>query len=100
MSRPSDDEDDDHDEEESESPADDEHSSSSLDDQLTELSANLAPSDSDLLEALGRYSIYGNESARMMTMPVGAEGFGPATWVQQFYVDGEQPMLIVLPVER
>ena len=94
MSRqPSDDDDD-------ESPADSEQSLPSLDDQLTELSENLAPGGSELLEELGPYSIYENTSSRMMTMPVGAEGFGPVSWVRQFYVDGEQPMLIVLPLDR
>lgn len=81
-----------------ESPTRDDQSSPSLDDRLNEICEELASGDSEILEELGRYSIYENSSSRMLTVPVNAKRFDLVSQVKQFYVDGEQPMLIILPL--
>jgi len=76
----------------------DEEPSTTLDGQLREIK-QLAATESDILEELGFYSIHHRETSRLLTVPIEAEGFDDVAKVKQFYVDdGEQPMLIVLPV--
>lgn len=73
-------------------------SPATLDEHLHEIK-QLAASESDSLEELGFYSIHDRETCRLLTVPTEAEGFDDAAEVKQFYIDdGEQPMLIVVPL--
>jgi len=83
---------------ESPSAGGDEESPATLDGPLREIKQRTA-TESDILEELGFYSIHDRETSQLLTVPVEAEAFDDVTKVRQFYIDdGEQPMLIVLPL--
>lgn len=69
-----------------------------LDDQLRKIK-QLTASESDVFKEIGIYSIHDRDTSRLMTVPTEAEGFDDVQKVKQFYIDdGEQPMLIVVPL--
>lgn len=84
---------------ESEEEEEEEEAPVSVDDWLQEVSKQLDPTESEDLAELGIYSIHDGDSARTVTLPVGAEMFEDATTVKQYYYAGEKcPLLIIAPL--
>ena len=77
----------------------DEQPSQSVTTGLEELSHHVSLSLCDGINELGRYSVH-DGSARTITLPEEADGFKDAGDVKQYYFDaGEQPLLIVAPLD-
>ena len=79
--------------------APDEQSSQSVTTGLEELSHHVSLSSCGGVNELGLYSIH-DGTARTITLPEGADGFEDVGHVKQYYFDaGEQPLLIVAPLD-
>ena len=79
-------------------PPSDEQPSESVTTGLKELSHHVGLASCPGVNELGLYSIH-DGAARTITLPEGADGFEDVARVKQYYFDaGEQPLLIVMPL--
>lgn len=77
----------------------DEEPSQSVTTGLETLSHHVSLGSCDGIDELGLYSIH-DGAARTITLPEGADGFEDVGRVKQYYFDaGEQPLLIVAPLD-
>ena len=80
-------------------PPSEEQPSESVTTGLEELSHHVSLASCPGVDELGLYSIH-DGAARTITLPEGADGFEDVARVKQYYFDaGEQPLLIVTPLD-